>query len=312
MRLIGFIHILFIAALSQQVMSQQALSQQVMRAPAVIASIKPVHSLVAGVMAGVGTPELLVTGAASEHDTALRPSQAKSLQQADLIFWVGPQLENFLVRPLAGLAPSVGQIALSDSAGVRLLPVRDADTLQAPSDAPDLPKDMHIWLDPDNAAAMVRAIAETLQARDPANAAAYAKNAAALEVRLRASEHLISARLAVSPMPPYMVFHDAYQYFETRFGLRPAAIISLDPEHPPGARRVQALRSRVTDAGVVCVFAEPQFAPRLIHTLIEGTSARAATLDPLGAELPEGSDMYFALLDQMVNALTGCKAENQG
>lgn len=282
------------------------LSGRALCAPAVVASIKPVHSLVAGVMAGVGTPALLVSGAASEHDYALRPSQAKILSQADLIFWVGPQLETFLIRPLASLAPSAGQIALSGGAGVRLLPVRNADTLQAPSDAPENPQDMHIWLDPDNAAAMVRAITQTLQARDPANAAAYAKNAAALEVRLLASKNLIRARLAATPLPPYMVFHDAYQYFETRFGLRPAAIISLDPERPPGAARIRKLRQIIQDAKIMCVFAEPQFEPGLIQTLIEGAPARAAVLDPLGADLPNGSDMYFMLLDHMAQALTGC------
>lgn len=287
-------------------------SSAIAAGPVVIASIKPVHSLVAGVMAGVGTPKLLVAGAASEHDYALRPSQAKALSRADLVFWVGPQLETFLIRPLASLAPSAGQIALSSSAGMRLLPFRNADTLQAPSDAPGNPQDMHIWLDPDNAAAMVRAIAAQLQTRDPANAAAYVKNAAALEVRLLASKNLIRARLTATPPPPYMVFHDAYQYFEARFGLRPIAIISLDPERPPGAGRIQALRKLMVDGNVVCVFAEPQFEPRLVHTLIEGSPARAAVLDPLGAGLAEGADMYFALLDQMVNALTGCKTENQG
>ncbi len=300
-RIIGIIWAIFIALLAGQAMAG---------GPEVVASIKPVHSLVAGVMAGIGAPKLLVEGAASEHDYALRPSQAKALSQADLIFWIGPQLETFLIRPLSSLAPMAGQIALSASDGVRLLPVRDAGTLQAMRPVSDEnPQDMHIWLDPDNAAAMVRKIAAQLQARDPANAAAYAKNAAALEVRLLASKNLIRARLAATPVPPYMVFHDAYQYFEARFGLRPAAIISLDPERPPGAGRIQVLRKLIIDANVACVFTEPQFEPRLVHTLTEATSARAASLDPLGAELAEGGDMYFTLLDQLVNALTGCTAQ---
>ncbi len=303
MRIIGVIGTVCLALLS---------SPAIAGAPVVIASIKPVHSLVAGVMAGIGTPKLLVGGAASEHDYALRPSQAKALSQADLIFWIGPQLESFLIRPLSSLAPAAGQIALSTVAGVRLLPVRNAATLheaQAPSD--EKPQDMHIWLDPDNAAAMVREIAAQLQARDPANAAAYASNAAALAVRLQASKNSIMARLATAAMPPYMVFHDAYQYFEARFGLRPTAIISLDPERPPGAGRIRKLRQTILDANVACVFAEPQFEPRLIRTLTQGTPAHAAVLDPLGAGLPEGGDMYFMLLDQLTMALTGCKADDQ-
>ncbi|MDP1671237.1 MAG: zinc ABC transporter substrate-binding protein, partial [Alphaproteobacteria bacterium] len=192
--IIGFAGTLFIAL--------QA-GQAIAGGPAVVASIKPVHSLVAGVMTGIGEPELLVDGTASEHDYALRPSQAKALTQADLIFWVGPQLETFLIRPLAALAPSAGQVALSTSAGVQLLPVRDADTLrEAQSVTDEKSHDMHIWLDPDNAAAMVREIAAQLQARDPGNATIYAKNAAALEVRLLASKHMIKARLDAMPTPP--------------------------------------------------------------------------------------------------------------
>lgn len=300
-RIIGFAGTLFIAL--------QA-GQAIAGGPAVVASIKPVHSLVAGVMTGIGEPELLVDGTASEHDYALRPSQAKALTQADLIFWVGPQLETFLIRPLTALAPSAGQVALSTSAGVQLLPVRDADTLrEAQSVTDEKSHDMHIWLDPDNAAAMVREIAAQLQARDPGNATIYAKNAAALEVRLLASKHMIKARLDAMPTPPYMVFHDAYQYFEARFGLRPVAIISLDPERPPGAGRIRKLRRTILDANVACVFAEPQFEPRLIQTLTEGTPAKTAILDPLGAELHEGSGMYFMLLEQLAGSLTGCKAE---
>jgi len=273
----------------------------------VIASIKPVHSLVSGVMAGVGAPELLVGGMASEHGYALRPSQAQSLENADLVFWVGPQLETFLIRPLAGRTPEVDQIALSGSPGVGLLALRDVELLAPlPPTGRGQAWDMHIWLDPDNADAMIREIAMRLEARDPEHANVYAKNAAAMEVRLAASRNLIRQRLAAAAMPPYIVYHDAYQYFEKRFGLLPAAIISLDPERQPGAGRVRALRNLVLDAKVACVFAEPQFEPQLIHTLTEGAQVRIATLDPLGSELAPGADLYFLLLDQIANAMTQC------
>ena len=276
----------------------------------VIASIKPVHSLVSGVMAGVGAPELLVGGMASEHGHALRPSQAESLEQADLVFWVGPQLETFLIRPLAGRTPGEEQTALSGSPGVGLLALRDVKLLAPlPPTAQGQAWDMHIWLDPDNADAMIREIAVRLQARDPEHATAYAKNAAAMEVRLAARKNMIRQRLAATPVPPYIVYHDAYQYFERRFGLHPAAIISLDPERQPGAGRVRALRDLVLDAKVACVFAEPQFEPQLIHTLTEGAQVRIATLDPLGSELTPGADLYFLLLDQIADAMTHCAAK---
>lgn len=298
MRITGMAWSIFLTLLSGQVMAGQT----------IIASIKPVHSLVAGVMAGVGAPHLLVEGAASEHDYALRPSQARTLSEASLIFWIGPQLESFMIRPLANLAPEAAKVALSESDGVRLLPLRDAGTLQAPPQgAVKPPDDMHIWLDPENARAMVREIAAQLQAVDPANATAYAKNAAAMDVRLQAAANVIAARLAAASVPPYMVFHDAYHYFEARFGLSPAAIISLDPERPPGAGRLQKLRQAIKEDKIACVFAEPQFEPRLIQTLIEGTQAQTALLDPLGAGMPEGGEMYFTLLDRLANALAECK-----
>ncbi len=276
----------------------------------VITSIKPIHSLVAGVMAGVGEPELLMTGVASEHGYALRPSQMRTLEQADLVFWVGPQLETFLIRPLSSLPSGVDRIALSASPGVELLAQRDAVSLMPLSSTPEETAwDMHIWLDPDNALAMVREIAARLQARDPLNSRAYARNAAAIEVRLAASNRLIRERLAAMPMPPYIVYHDAYQYFENRFGLRPTAIISPDPERQPGAGRVRALRTLVLDAKVACVFTEPQYEPHLIGTLTEGARVQVSTLDPLGSGFAAGADLYFLLLDQMAGALNHCATQ---
>ncbi len=277
------------------------------KGPAVVVSIKPIHSLVAGVMAGIGKPVLLVDGAASEHDYALRPSQVGALGKADLIFWIGPHLENFLIKPLAMLAPATVQIALSQSDGVRLLPLRISGLSDAPPDAESaLLYDMHIWLDPDNASAMVREICARLQASDSDNAAAYARNAAALEVRLQASKRQIAQRLGAAAIAPYIVFHDAYQYFEAGFGLKPVAFISLDHTRPPGARRIRELRRQIIESGVRCVFAEPQFEPRLIETLIEGTPARAGVLDALGAGLAQGAEMYFTLLDQLTRSLESC------
>jgi len=278
--------------------------------PNVIVSIKPVHSLVAGVMAGVAEPDLLLDGAASEHSVALRPSQASALAKADLIFWIGPQLETFLIRPLESISASAVSVPLSQSAGVRLLPVRQAGDLTM-SQAPETPAvmDMHIWLDPENAVALVAEISARLQARDAVNAAIYARNAQALTVRLQASGQQIAARLRAAPPAPYMVFHDAYHYFEARFGIQPVAAISADPERLPGAGRIRALRTLIIDAGVVCAFAEPQFEPRMIGTVIENSPARAAVLDPLGAAIEAGPDMYFQLLDQITDGLTQCSGK---
>lgn len=279
-------------------------------APSVVTSIKPVHALVAGVMAGVGMPLLLVDGAASPHDFALRPSQAEALSTADLIVWIGPQLEAFLVRPLATLAPSAQQITVSALEGITLLRLRDSHAGHEGHSATAEPApayDMHLWLDPVNAAAMVGAIAARLQQIDAANAQIYAQNAAALAVRLDASRQAIQARLSGTQIPPFVVFHDAYQYFEKRFGLQPAAVVTLDPERPPGAARIRALQKQMRQDKVACVFAEPQFESRLIATLVEGTPVQISVLDPLGAGLPDDGELYFSLLDQLATGLTGCK-----
>lgn len=263
----------------------------------VIASIKPIHSLVAGVMEGAGSPILLVTGAASEHDYALLPSQAQALAMADLVFWVGPQLEVFLQRPLAPLAEGRA-VALSRSPGITLLAASDQGAAAG--------EDMHIWLDPANAIAMVREISRNLQIHDQKNASIYEKNAAALQVRITALRNQIQQQLGPVRVPPYIVFHNAYQYFETRFGMKPVAAVTLAPERPPGAARIQLLRRRMAEAGVMCVFMEPQYPQSIVHTLTEGLPARTAVLDPLGASIPDGSELYFSLMAQLAAAYMDC------
>lgn len=272
----------------------------------VVATIKPVHSLVAGVMQGAGAPELLISGMASEHSYTLRPSQAKALQNADLIFWIGPELETFLVKPLRALAANARIVALSEAENITLWPLRDPG-IQGALTPRYAGSDMHIWLDPRNAAAMVQAIIRALTEADPAQAAIYRNNGKAMLVRLEALEHEIAAAFRESPGGGgYIVFHDAYRYFEERFGLRPAAIISIDPERPPGAARIQKIKEQMAITPIACIFAEPQFEPKIVQRLVEGTKTRIGVLDPLGAALPEGGGLYFALLADMARGIRSC------
>jgi zinc transport system substrate-binding protein len=166
--------------------------------------------------------------------------------------------------------------------------------------------DEHAWLDPANARAWLFAIAEALAEADPANAAAYRANAEAGADELEALEREIEARLAPVRDTPYIVFHDAYQYFEARFGVAAAGAISLGDASRPSAARIREIREVVAETGAVCAFAEPQFAPKLVETVIEDTEARAATLDPLGATLPLGPDLYPALLETLAADLVSC------
>lgn len=310
----------------------------------VVTSIKPVHSLVAGVMEGVGEPALILQGAGSPHTYSMRPSQARMLANADLVFWVGPGLEVFLEKPLETLAGEATQVALSDSDGLTLLEMREGGAFEAHSHgddhddhddhdhdgdehdgdehghddhdheaeedghdhAHDHGPDAHLWLDPDNAKIMVSAIAEALGAADAENASAYAANAAALNERIEALRTELSAELEPVRDRPFIVFHDAYQYFENEFGLAAAGSITVSPEIIPGAQRVDEIRTKVRELDAACVFAEPQFEPRLVEVVTEGTDAKSGVLDPLGADIEDGKDLYFELMRGMAASLKTC------
>jgi len=287
--------------------------------PTVVASIPPIHSLVAGVMAGIGDAHLLVKGGASPHTYALRPSDATLLSRADVVFWMGDELEAFLVKPLAALGGGADVVALSEAPGLRLLATREGGVWEEDEEEHEHEHeaegghegehgvhDMHVWLDPTNAEAMVDAIVAALGRRDPANAQAYAANGAGLRGRLDGLKGEIEATLAPVAGKPFMVFHDAYQYFEEAFGLKAAGALSVAPQRLPGAKRLGELRERLTSAGVRCVFREPQFAPKLAETLVDGTPARIGVLDPLGAGLKAGPDLYFQLLKSDAEALRTC------
>ena len=282
-------------------------------APKVVASIKPIHSLIAGIMAGVAEPELIVAGGSSPHVYSLRPSDARKIEAADLVFWVGPVLEGFLAGPLAALAGRAEIVELDGAPGVTVLPARqggaweeDEDERRGGRAVPADRRDGHLWLDPGNAKAIVRLAQARLAARDPANAARYAGNAAALAERLDALDADLRRRLDPVRGRPFVVFHDAYQYLERRYGLDAIGSITVSPEQLPGAQRIQAIHAKVARSGAACVFSEPQFEPRLVQTVIEGTRARTATLDPEGASLPPGPELYFTLMHTLADALAAC------
>lgn len=299
-----------------------ALGLPAVAAPRVATDIAPVHSIVARVMQGIGAPELVIPPGASEHDHALRPSEAALLQSADVVVWVGPTLTPWLAEPLAALAPSATRVTLEDTPGVVTLPIRgggpfephddgDEDGHDDQAHAPGAP-DGHLWLDPENAAAAATAVAAVLGAADPANAAAYAANATAFAAELDGLAADLDAELAPARGKPFLVFHDAYQYFEHRFAIPAAGSVALHDAVAPGTARVAAIRDRVRDEGMVCAFTEPQFQPKLLATLIEGTGVRTGVLDPVGAALTPGPDLYPTLLRALADSLTACLDDTHG
>lgn len=298
------------------------LTTTAMAAPNVVASIKPVHSLVSAVMAGVGEPTLIVKGSASPHTYALRPSDAGALESADIVFWTGHGMELFLAEALETLAGDATVVELAEAPGIALLPVREGGAFEAHGDEGHEGEtqeehqehaheehgegDMHFWLDPENAKLMVTHIATTLAEADPENATAYQANAEAELVKLDALEAELATTLAPVADKPFIVFHDAYQYFEARFDLNLAGSVTVTPDVMPGAARIDELKAKVAELGATCVFAEPNFEPTIISAISEGTAAKAGVLDPEGGALTEGVDLYPELLRGLATSLVDC------
>lgn len=318
-------------------------------APDVVVSIKPIHSLVAAIMKGVGEPKLIVEGAASPHTYSMKPSNAATLQSADLVFWVGPGMEAFLTKPLEALASKAAVVSLEDAPGVIKLPLREGGAFEPHDDGDhdhghdhdhgdtghdhdagshateahdhhddhahdahgegdhgEAAYDTHLWLDTANAKAMAEEIERALVAADPADAEIYQTNAAALMKRLDALDIELKAELAPVKSKPFIVFHDAYQYFEKRYGVTVAGSITVSPETMPGAERIREIHQKVADLGATCVFAEPQFEPKLVSVVTEGTKARSGTLDPEAATLNAGPDLYFEMMRGLATNITTC------
>ena len=301
----------------------------------VVTSIKPVHSLVSSVMQGVGSPTVIIDGAGSPHTYSLKPSQAKQLQNADLVFWMGDELEPFLRGPIQNIAKNAKSIKLIEARGLKKIKFREGGMFDEHDDHDDHGHDKHakddhddhehdkhakddhddhghgeydphVWLDPINAKAIVHEIEEALVKADPKNAKEYKANADRIAGELDQLVKELRAQFQPVQQKGFIVFHDAYQYFEQRFGVSAIGSITVSPEVMPGAERVSELRNKIRGLKATCIFSEPQFEPKLVRTLVEGTGARAGVLDPLGASLTKGPNLYFQLVREMARSLKEC------
>lgn len=273
-------------------------------APRVVASIPPVHGLVAAVMAGAGAPRLLVPAGASPHDFALRPSDASALAEAELVVTVGAGLEGGIGDAAATLAEGARLLVLAEVPGVEPIPLDPDHGHDHGAAAGAI--DPHLWLDPTIAALWLEPIAEALAAVDPANAALYRANAATTAEALDALVAETERRLAPVAGRDYAVLHDAWRYFERRFGLAPAARLVPATGGQPGARRLAEARARLAALDSPCLFAEPQQDRALAEAVAADTGARLAVLDPLGAGLPPGPGFYQALIRGIADGLAAC------
>lgn len=311
----------------------------------VLTSIKPIHSLVSGVMSGVGEAELLLDGASSPHTYSLKPSQARSLQNAEVVFWVGEELEVFLEKPLETLGQKARIVALEEVPGLTRLSFREGGAFDAHEDHEEHEEheehekheeheaqgehhehhddeeeahhadahdhtelDPHIWLDPVNAGLLVSHIASVLSEIDTANAPKYSANAAAMQEQLKQLTSDVGALLEPVGDRPFVVFHDGYHYFEDRFGLQAAGSLTINPETMPGAARLAEIKQKLNDLEAACIFSEPQFQSRIIDVAREGTNAKAGLLDPLGMDLEKGPGLYDKLIRNMAASFHDCLA----
>ncbi|EET49821.1 high-affinity zinc uptake system protein ZnuA [Thalassobium sp. R2A62] len=347
--------------------------------PRVAADIAPVHSLVARVMDGVGAPDLIIQTGASPHEYSLRPSEASALQEADLVFWIGPDLTPWLTETIENLAPDAAVTILLESEGTIKLEFREGALFEAhdhddhgdedhdeedghdnhdhdehaeEKDHDDHGEehadedghddhghdehaededhedhedhddhgddhagheghdhgahDPHAWLSPQNAANWLNVIAAQLSVADPDNAGTYFANAAAGRAEMDALVTQVNATLDPVRGGSFVVFHDAYQYFETDFDFPASGAISIGDASDPSPARIAEVQARIADEGISCVLAEPQFNAGLVTTVLDGSEANTGVIDPLGSDLEPGATLYPQLISNMATALADC------
>jgi zinc transport system substrate-binding protein len=280
----------------------------------VVTSIKPLQLIAAAVQDGAGTPEVLLPPGASPHHYALRPSDVRRVQQADLLYWIGPDMEGFLPRVLKNRTLPVVAVQSLPGLHLRHFAADSASHEEHDDEGHDEHDhdhrpgslDAHLWLSSANARVIAAKMAKDLGAADPANASRYASNATAFSARLDALDARIKARVAGIAGKPYFVFHEAFDYFEDAYGLKHAGVFSVASEVQPGAQHVAAMRARLTDVGKTCVFSEPPLRPRLAETLTTGLPVKLAELDALGADIPGTAAGYEQLLNALGDNLAGC------
>ena len=299
----------------------------------VVASIKPIHSLASYLMDGVGKPDLIVDGYNSPHGFALKPSHAKMLQNADLVFWVGEDLEAFLEKPLKSLAKKAEKIELMEIKGLKKLEFRERNIFEDHDDHKEHghkedkhddhkehghkkdkhddhhghahgEHDPHIWLDPMNAKVILSEMAEHLIENDQENSSKYKANLKKAHKDLDKLTKEVKSELNKDFKS--IVFHDAYQYFEKRFGVNVLGAFTVNTDVLPGAEQLSEIREVIEHEKVSCVFSEPQFNPDIIKAVAKDTNIKTGVIDPLGATLNPGKTLYFDLIKNMSSSFKGC------
>ena len=310
----------------------------------VVTSIKPLHSLTSYIMDGVNEPDLIIDGVASPHNFQIKPSHAKMLQKADLVIWVGEDLESFLPSALKSIPKNAVVFELLDQSGLKKLKFREKNIFEGHDDHDEHGHDEHakkeddhddhddeehakkeddhddhghdehghahgeydphIWLDPSNAKVIVKKITNQLSKIDKDNSSVYKANSKKL---LKDLDGLIKeVKNEINKDASFVVFHDAYQYFEKRFGINVIGALTVNPDVMPGAEQLSEIREVIEHEKAKCIFSEPQFNPNIINSIASDTGVKTGVLDPLGANINKGKNMYFQLIKDMSNSLKDC------
>ncbi|MDC0418556.1 zinc ABC transporter substrate-binding protein ZnuA [Pelagibacteraceae bacterium] len=291
----------------------------------VVTSIKPIHSLVSYIMDGVEKPNVIVDGYNSPHGFSLKPSHAKMLENADLVIWVGEDLETFLKKPLETIANKAKNIELIDLKGIKKLEFREKNIFEGHDEHKEKDDhkdhdehkekddheghahgehDPHIWLDPINAKVIIKEITKQLVQLDSKNSSIYKSNSKKALTEIDKLVENITKDLNKDLR--FVVFHDAYQYFENRFGIKVLGALTVNTDVMPGAEQLSEIREAIEHEKVNCLFSEPQFNPSIIKSIVKDTNVKTGILDPLGAELDKGKNLYFNLLKNMSSSFKGC------
>ena len=300
----------------------------------VVTTIKPLHSLISRIMETRGEPQLIIEGTNNPHTFVFKPSHAKMIEEADIVFWIGEDLEAFMEKPLNSLAKDTKKIGFMDSESIEKIEFREKNIFDDHDGHEDEHEghedddvhedeheghdddhkdahahahgefDPHIWLDPENAKEMVKIIRDELIKIDPEGQRQYSVNTAGATLEL---DNLInSVEKELSKDISYIVFHDAYQYFENRFGVIPAGALTLNPDVLPGAKQIADIQDVINDKGIKCIFSEPQYNPKIIETLGNDMNVSTGVMDPLGAFIDAGPTMYVELINGIANSIKEC------
>ena len=306
----------------------------------VVSTIQPINSLVNAVIGNTGKTILLIPTEASPHDYKLKPSDTKILQNANIIFFVSEHLEASVTKIFENLPKNIKTINLMEDTGIQHLAIRDNEAWERHDhhhghsdhdghddhdkhskkhddhddhdkhakkhDDHEKEDDVHIWLSPDNAVKIIKKINKELSLFFPENAKTYSQNANQMIKRINQIKDELKNELSAIKDKPYVVFHDAYQYFETSFDLNAVGSVALEGDIASSPKQISFIKDKIVKLKASCVFQEPQFDSKLVKIVVEGTNAKIGTLDPLGVNIKSGENFYLQLLKNMAKSLKDC------